>query len=104
MEVRKYVDALGRCPLDDWLSRLRDRQGKARVQVRIDRLALGLEGDTKGVGEGVRELRIDSGPGYRVYFAWDGPALVLLLCGGNKSSQASDIKRAKTYWRDYRGE
>jgi len=102
--LRKYVDGRGRIPLDDWLATLRDAQGRARIQVRMDRLELGLEGDWKSVGEGVRELRIRSGPGYRVYYAWDGRDFVLLLCGGDKSSQSRDIATARDYWRDYRGE
>ena len=73
---------------------LRDRTAAARVQVRIDRLALGLKGDIKPVGEGVSELRIDHGPGYRVYIAQKGAILIILLCGGDKQSQSRDIKRA----------
>ena len=104
VEVRKYVDGQGRSPFDAWVRGLSDRVLRARVQVRIERLALGLEGDWKGVGEGIRELRIPAGPGLRIYYAWDGPLLVLLLCGGDKSSQPDDIRKAKAYWRDYRGE
>ena len=104
IEVRKYIDSCGRCPLDRWLCNLPNRIGQARIRTRIDRLALGLEGDWKSVGEGVRELRIPAGPGYRVYYAWDGPTLVLLLCGGDKSSQDRDIAAALAYWRDYRGQ
>jgi putative addiction module killer protein len=104
VEVRKYVDGQGRSPFDTWLRGLSDRALRARVQVRIERLALGLEGDWKGVGEGIRELRIPAGPGLRIYYAWDGPLLVLLLCGGDKSRQPDDIRKAKAYWRDYRGE
>jgi putative addiction module killer protein len=65
---------------------------------------LGLEGDWKGVGKGIRELRIPARPGLRIYYAWDGPLLVLLLCGGDKSTQPDDIRKAKACWRDYRGE
>lgn len=75
-----------------------------RIKVRIDRLALGLEGDWKPVGEGVRELRIPEGKGYRVYYGWDGETVVILLCGGNKDSQSADIEAAKAYWRDYHGQ
>jgi putative addiction module killer protein len=104
IEIRKYMDPHGRCPFDDWMRSLRDRQGRSRVQVRVDRLALGLQGDWRSVGEGVCELRMPYGPGYRVYYGWDGPRLILLLCAGDKSSQRHDIARAKAYWRDYRGE
>jgi len=77
-----------------WLDGLRDLRGRARVQARIERLALGNPGDVKPVGEGVSELRIDYGPGYRVYFTQRGRELVILLAGGDKSTQAKDIKTA----------
>ncbi len=77
-----------------WLRELRDRQARARIQTRIDRLQLGLAGDVKPVGEGVSELRIDYGPGYRVYFTQRGRELVILLAGGDKRTQDRDIKTA----------
>jgi len=77
-----------------WLRELRDRQARARIQTRIDRLQLGLAGDVKPVGEGVSELRIDYGPGYRVYFIRRGRELVILLAGGDKRTQDRDIKTA----------
>jgi putative addiction module killer protein len=77
-----------------WLDRLRDVNGRARVQARIERLAAGNPGDAKPVGEGVSEIRIDVGPGYRVYFKKQGRKLVVLLAGGDKSTQAKDIKTA----------
>ena len=77
-----------------WLRSLRDRQARARVQVRIDRLQLGLTGDVRSVGEGVSELRIDYGPGYRVYFTRRGRLCIILLAGGDKRSQDRDIKKA----------
>lgn len=77
-----------------WLRDLRDRRARARIQVRIDRLSLGNPGDAKPVGEGVSELRIDYGPGYRVYFVRRGQTLIVLLAGGDKSTQAQDIKTA----------
>lgn len=79
---------------DAWLSGLRDRQAVARVTARIDRLAAGNPGDVKSIGSGISELRIDYGPGYRVYFQQRGPAIVLLCCGGDKRTQDADIKRA----------
>lgn len=78
----------------EWLDGLRDMQGRARVQARIERLAAGLAGDVKTIGEGVSELRIDCGPGYRVYFKKKGREIVILLAGGDKSTQTSDIRRA----------
>ena len=77
-----------------WLDGLRDIRARARVQARIERLIMGNLGDAKAVGEGVWELRIDFGPGYRVYFKRRGRDLILLLAGGDKSTQARDIQRA----------
>ncbi len=77
-----------------WLDRLLDIQGRARVMARIDRLALGNPGDSRPVGEGVVEMRIDCGPGYRVYYVMRGRALIILLAGGDKRSQQRDIKAA----------
>jgi len=79
---------------DAWFSRLGDRQAKARIAARIDRLSLGNPGDVKAVGSGVSEMRIDYGPGYRIYFTQRGPIIIVILCGGDKRTQASDIKRA----------
>jgi len=79
---------------DKWISNLRDERAQARIADRIDRLALGNAGDVKPAGSGVSELRIDYGPGYRVYFVQRRAALVILLCGGDKRTQARDIKRA----------
>ena len=78
----------------EWFQKLRDRQAKARVQIRIDRLRLGLAGDVKPVGEGVSELRIGYGPGDRLYFAQRGRELVILLAGGDKRTQSRDIQIA----------
>ena len=77
-----------------WFARLRDPQAKARINIRIRRLSLGNPGDVKPVGEGVFELRLDYGPGYRIYFAQRGERLILLLAGGDKSTQSRDIKIA----------
>ncbi|MGA3210450.1 MAG: type II toxin-antitoxin system RelE/ParE family toxin [Terriglobales bacterium] len=79
----------------DWIRRLRDGRAKAKIAARIDRLAFGNAGDVKPVGEGVSELRIHYGPGYRVYFAQRGQELIVLLCGGDKDSQHKDIRAAK---------
>jgi putative addiction module killer protein len=79
---------------DAWFLRLKDRQAMARIAARIDRLALGNPGDVKPIGSGVSEMRIDYGPGYRVYFVQRGSAVVVILCAGDKRTQAADIKRA----------
>ncbi|MDP4026128.1 type II toxin-antitoxin system RelE/ParE family toxin [Methylobacterium sp. NEAU 140] len=78
-----------------WVSGLRDARAKARIAARVDRLALGNPGDVKPVGSGVSELRIDYGPGYRVYFVQRGETVIILLCGGDKGSQSRDIERAR---------
>jgi putative addiction module killer protein len=80
---------------DRWLSRLKDRRARARIQVRIDRLALGNPGDVEPVGSGISEMRIDYGPGYRVYYVQRGKRMALLLCGGTKRTQGVDIRRAR---------
>ncbi len=82
-------------PFLNWLTSLRDVRAIARIQIRIDRLALGNAGDAKPVGDGVSELRVDYGPGYRVYFAKRGKTLVVLLCGGDKRTQSTDIAMAR---------
>lgn len=88
---------------DRWLSGLRDRRAVARIAARLDRLAAGNPGDARPVGEGVSELRINYGPGYRVYFIQNGQILVILLCGGDKSSQDRDIKQAKALAEQWKG-
>ena len=79
---------------DVWVSNLKDRKAKARIAARIDRLSLGNPGDVKPVGSGVSEMRIDYGPGYRVYYVQRGPIIIVVLCGGDKRTQVADIKRA----------
>jgi putative addiction module killer protein len=78
-----------------WFDRLRDRRAKSRIDARILRLSLGNPGDVKSVGHGVSEMRIDYGPGYRIYFTQRGNTIVVLLCGGDKGSQRDDIEQAK---------
>ena len=84
-----------------WSAGLRDRMGRARIDIRIRRLSLGNAGDVKPVGEGVSELRIDHGPGYRVYFMQRGELVILLLAGGDKSTQDKDIRKAKDLANDF---
>ena len=102
LEVREYQTAEGKTPLTGWLEGLRDGATRARIVARLDRLKAGLLGDWKTVGNGVCELRIDHGPGYRVYYGQEGKTLILLLCGGDKSTQAKDIETAHAYWKDYK--
>ncbi len=99
-EIEYYATETGRKPFKEWLEGLADVAGRAKIRVRLDRVRLGNLGDNRSVGEGVHELKIDYGPGYRVYFALDGHRLILLLLGGDKSAQERDIAKAKEYWRD----
>ena len=100
--VRIYARSDGVEPFTKWLRRLRDGPSRSRIRQRIARLRLGNFGDARSVGDGVHEIRIHFGPGYRVYFGRETDALVILLCGGDKGGQNRDIERAKEYWRDYR--
>jgi putative addiction module killer protein len=84
----------------EWFSALRDRTAKARIDIRIRRLSLGNAGDVKPVGEGVSELRVDHGPGYRVYFVQKADVYIVLLAGGDKSTQEKDIRKAKALARE----
>lgn len=102
IEVREYQTKDGKKPVSEWLDGLRDAIARGRIVARLDRLTAGLKGDWKAVGSGVSELRIDHGPGYRVYFAQQGDTLILLLCGGDKRTQGKDIERAHAYWKDYK--
>lgn len=97
----QYVAAGGLCPFRDWLHGLRDSRARAKIRIRLDRVKLGNLGDHHGLGGGLHELRIDYGPGYRVYFGQDGDRVILLLCGGDKSSQTHDIEEARTLWAEY---
>lgn len=95
-----YVDPQGLSPFMEWTLGLKDEAGQAAVFNRLDRMTQGNLGDFKRLGS-LYELRLHTGPGYRVYFGQDGPLLVVLLVGGNKSTQAKDIKTAERYWNDY---
>lgn len=94
LELRTYVTSDGRSPFDDWLVGLQDVAARARVRARLARVQAGNFGDCKSLRDGVMELRIDFGPGYRVYFSRQGPVLVLLLCGGDKRDQDHAIRQA----------
>jgi putative addiction module killer protein len=102
LEVRRYVTASGKDVIGEWLADLRDAQARARIAARIARLAAGNFGDCKPIDAGVSELRIDWGPGYRLYYAVVGRRCILLLCGGDNRKQSADIKRAVRHLRDYK--
>lgn len=100
--IHEYLDDEGRSAYGSWLASLNDPRAMAKVIMQVDRMELGLFGDSQPVGEGVSELRIHYGPGYRVYYAKDGVNIYLLLCGGDKSTQKKDIKRALAYWSEHK--
>lgn len=91
---RHMVEVVRTEDFDQWLTKLKDKAGRLRILKRIDRLVNGNPGDVKSVGNGVSELRLDVGPGYRIYYLRDGDVLILLLCGGDKSTQQNDIDKA----------
>jgi putative addiction module killer protein len=101
LEIRHYLDRESRNPFLDWLRDLRDPIAKVAIIRRLNRLEQGNFGDFKALKQGVSELRIDTGPGYRIYFAKSGKTVVLLLCAGIKRSQQNDIERATSYWLDW---
>lgn len=101
MEVRHYLTGSNRDPYQEWLAGFKDLRSRIAIQRRIDRLLSGNFGDQKFCRDGIWELRIDTGPGYRVYYAKVNQTIVLLLCGGGKRSQKSDINRAVRYWINY---
>ena len=102
MELLRYQREDASEPFTEWLTALRDKAAEARIRVRLRRVEAGNFGDCEPVGEGVTELRIHVGAGYRVYFGRHGKSFVILLCGGDKGPQAADIKRAKTYWAEWK--
>lgn len=100
-ELEVFQTATGRAPFNEWLESIRDKQTRNRIRVHLDRLEAGNFGDCQSIGDGVFELRLHFGKGHRIYFGKVDNTIVLLLCGGDKSRQSQDIRRAKAYWRDY---
>ena len=101
-EIQAYRTENGREPFTEWYDSIRDKEVENRIGRRLDRIRNGNFGDYRSVGEGVFELRFHFGPGYRIYFGEVDNTIVLLLCGGDKSSQARDVARAKRYWSTYK--
>ena len=99
----RYQQTSGDEPLSDWLNSVRDKMAQARIRIRLRQVEAGNFGDCESVGEGVSELRVHVGAGYRVYFGRHGQTVVVLLCGGDKRTQTNDIKRAKLFWADWKG-
>lgn len=102
--LKIYQTATGTLPFLEWVESLRDGRTRAIILARLARVRLGNLGNTRSVGDGVHELKIDYGPGYRVYFGSDGPQVVILLTGGDKRTQEGDIETAQAYWQAYRKE
>ncbi len=101
MEIRLYQHEDGKIPFDIWLANVKDKRARVKILIRLDRIQFGNFGDSKSVGQGVSELRISEGKGYRVYYGCRGKEIILLLCGGDKATQQTDIQQAKKYWRKY---
>lgn len=97
-QLKMLTEEGGDCPYEEWFRDLHDRKAQARIQARIKRLERGLFGTCEPVGEGVMELKVDYGPGYRVYYARWGKTIIVLVGGGDKSTQDADIKEAKRQW------
>lgn len=102
MEIRIYSDVNGKCPFEEWINKLKDVKAKAIIRVRIARLQTGNFGDCKSLREGLQELRIDYGPGYRVYCSRQGPFIVLLLSASDKRTQDHEIQKAIDYLKDWK--
>jgi len=100
-EIQRYVNSDGRVPFDEWFDSFKDANTQAKIISRLKRVVSGNLGDYRSVGEGVCEIRIDYGPGFRIYFGQVGTTIVILLCGGDKSTQNRDIRQAQEYWTDY---
>lgn len=100
-DIELYLTPAGEEPYQQWLNRLKDKTAKSRIATRITRLAANLPGDCKPIANGMWELRIDHGPGYRVYYARTGKRFLLLLLGADKRRQQADIEKALGYWADY---
>ena len=104
IEIKVLETDEGKVPFEEWYDSLRDKVTKVRVRRRLDRIELGNFGDTESVGSGVYELRLHFGSGYRVYFARVGSTVIVLVGGGDKSTQKKDIAQAKAIWRQYKDE
>lgn len=102
LDVRIYTDAQQRAPFEQWLNELKDRTARAKIRARPERVRAGNFGDCKPLRDGVQELRVDHGPGYRVFLSRQGPVLVLLLCGSDKGDQDRAIGQAVEYLADWK--
>lgn len=101
-KIKIYQTATGKQPFDEWLNDLTDRKSQIAVDLRLERIRLGNLGQNKSLGDGVYELKIDLGPGFRIYYCKIGLQVILLLCAGDKKSQQKDIVLAKKYFQDFK--
>lgn len=100
--IAYYLTEANKKPFKEWMDGLKDITARQKIRIRLDRVRLGNLGNNRAVGDGVFELKIDYGPGYRVYYALEGKVVVLLLVGGDKSTQGKDIEQAKRYWTNHK--
>jgi putative addiction module killer protein len=100
--LKVYQDEYGKEPFIEWMESIKDVKTRDRIFTRLDRLEVGNTGDHRPVGSGVFELKLQFGPGYRIYYGEDGDVLVILLIGGDKKTQSKDIKKALSYWKNYK--
>jgi len=101
-KLKIYETSTGKCPFDKWFNDLADQKAQALIDLRLERIKHGNFGNCESIGNGVCELKIDFGPGYRVYFGKLGIQIILLLCAGDKKSQRKDIEKAKKYFQDFK--
>ncbi len=99
--VYRYQTANGKEPFTEWIRKL-DKMSRARILIKVDRLAQGVTANVRSLGKELHELKMKFGPGFRVYFGYEGRALIILLAGGDKGSQSADIKKAREYWDDHK--
>jgi putative addiction module killer protein len=102
IQLLEYITEDGENPFHKWINSLKDPSARARIRVRLNRVRLGNFGDCRPVRKGVNELRVDYGPGYRIYYGKTETSIVILLCGGSKKTQSRDIRSAQAYWADFK--
>lgn len=100
--LKEYIASNGKNPFREWINSLRETKTQQIIDTRLNYVRRGTFGDCEPVGQGISELKIHHGPGYRIYFGQIGKTIVLLLCGGTKKTQSSDIQKAYQYWTEYR--
>lgn len=100
--LKLYQDLNGKEPFIEWIESIKDRKTRSRILTRLDRLEVGNPGDHRHLSEGVFELRLHFGAGYRVYYGEDGPVIIILLMGGDKNTQENDIRKAQAFWKSYK--